>query len=42
MTKLAEGTPVVESMAVDDSQHYQAEIKVVGVGGGGPRRRRGG
>ena len=35
MTKLAEGTPVVESMAVDDSQHYQAEIKVVGVGGGG-------
>ena len=34
MTKLAEGTPVVESMAVDDSQHYQAEIKVVGVGGG--------
>ena len=34
-TKLAEGTPVVESMAVDDSQHYQAEIKVVGVGGGG-------
>ena len=35
MTKLAEGTPVVESMAVDDAQHYQAEIKVVGVGGGG-------
>ena len=26
---------MVESMAVDDSQHYQAEIKVVGVGGGG-------
>ena len=22
-------------MAVDDAQHYQAEIKVVGVGGGG-------
>ncbi|WP_182911335.1 cell division protein FtsZ [Actinomyces sp. 2119] len=29
------GTPVAESMAVDDTQHYQAEIKVVGVGGGG-------
>lgn len=26
---------MVESMAVDDAQHYQAEIKVVGVGGGG-------
>ena len=35
MTILAEGTPVVESMAMDYAQHYQAEIKVVGVGGGG-------
>lgn len=26
---------MAESMAVDDTQHYQAEIKVVGVGGGG-------